>query len=143
MKKRKLLFLFGFLLVISMYICYYIYVDVIHTNKNWELILMKLNEMLLPIWQEWGGSGCYYIPGRNVHFKNGKRGCILVDSQGIGIYSCRMDLLNMDDRYDEGLRFIDGAEKPEDFHKLNNLLTDKIINEAIEMYNRYMSTQAA
>lgn len=103
--------------------------------------MSTIDNILLPVWKAWDGSGVYDVPARNVHFVDGRRGCILISTEGVSVYHTSVELLNTDERYDEGIKFLDTAEKPEDFHKLNHLLSKQIIAEAIEMFSRYMKTQ--
>jgi hypothetical protein len=99
---------------------------------------IKLEDVLLPTWEKWDGAGCYDIPGKNITLNNGLAGCILVDTQGIGIYNKGLDDINNGDGNDEGELFIDFAETLTEADKLKAHISVEDVEEAKIVYSKYI-----
>jgi hypothetical protein len=100
---------------------------------------IKFQDILLPNWLTFDGSGVYDQPARNIKQNNQKNGCIIIGNEGLAVYKCYLHIL---ETRDDGEEFIDMAD-PGDFDKLKYLLSEKVIEESKIMYERYLEHQAS
>jgi hypothetical protein len=76
---------------------------------------VKFEDILLDGWEGWDGNGISSIPAKNVTFVDGSTGCILIDNDGVSLYDCQAEQLNVEN--DEGNAFVDYADSPKDLHE--------------------------
>ena len=85
----------------------------------------ELNTVLLEGWQEWS-TGRSDIPGKNVTFKDGRTGSVLIGPEVITIYTTDLDNIFED----EEIAFLDSATKVEE---LAPYFTEEQLDELTEM----------
>jgi len=100
--------------------------------------MMKFEEALLEGWEPWC-AGNYDLPAKNVTLKDGTKGCVIIDNEGIAVYSLPLETVNDDDM---GAVFVEIAEQAEEVdQKLGNYVQENVRKEAKIVFKNYLKHQ--
>jgi hypothetical protein len=96
---------------------------------------MHIKDTLLPGWTTWD-TGNYDLPAKDVTLKDGRKGSIIIGTEGVCVYDRLLD--DLAEAEDMGVCFIDMRETPDKFDELQYLLSEKDIEESKMVFEKYM-----
>lgn len=96
--------------------------------------MSRISSILLPNWEPWD-NGVSDLPAKDVTLLSGEQGCIILNEEGISVYSRPLEIVNDEDMGDY---FINIAENDNETNILDYILEKIDIEEAKSIFKKYL-----